>query len=64
MANMAKICVTSTCFLLNEQFFKQESGSSMGSLLSPFTAFLYIEDLEQRAEFKPMLSYRYVDTLL
>ena len=43
------LCLTSTYFTFQEEFYEQVEGAAMGSPLSPIVANLYMEDFEMRA---------------
>ena len=60
-----EICLTSTFFSFEGEFFKQTYGVAMGSSLSPVVANLFMEDFESKALnaswLLPNLWKRYVD---
>lgn len=64
-AHLVEICLTSTFFCFEGEFFEQTCGVAMGSPLSPIVANLFMEDFETRAlasaRLLPKLWKRYVD---
>lgn len=48
-ARLVEICLTSTFFSFEGEFFKQTCGVAMGSPLSPIVANLFMEDFESKA---------------
>ncbi|GJQ68853.1 hypothetical protein Trydic_g6053 [Trypoxylus dichotomus] len=65
LINLAKLCLTSTYFLWNGEFYEQATGAAIGSLLSPIIANIFMEAFELEAiessRMKPKCWYRYVD---
>ncbi|GJQ81343.1 hypothetical protein Trydic_g20555 [Trypoxylus dichotomus] len=63
--NLARLCLTSTYFLWNGEFYEQASGAAMGSPPSSIIANIFMEAFEYEAiEFsrmKPKCWYRYID---
>jgi retron-type reverse transcriptase len=59
------MCLTSTYFYIDGQFYEQTDGVAMGSPLSPVITNFYIEGFErkviEKATYKPACWYRYVD---
>ena len=59
------LCLKTTAFQLDDQFFKQTEGIAMGSPLSPIVANIYMEYFEQMAlnsfPLAPLTWLRYVD---
>ena len=47
--HLTKLCMTSTYFQYQDEFFKWVEGAAMGSLLFPVAANLYLESFEQSA---------------
>ena len=64
-AHLVEICLTSTFFCLEGEFYEQTCGVTMGSPLSPIVANLFAEYFEAKAlassRFLPKLWKRYVD---
>jgi hypothetical protein len=64
-ANLAEICLRSTFFSYQGEFYEQTCGVAMGSPLSPIVANLFMENFEKRAldsfPLKPLRWKRYVD---
>jgi hypothetical protein len=64
-AKLAEVCLKSTFFSFQGEFFEQTSGVAMGSPLSPIVANLYMEKFEKIAletyPLKPSRWKRYVD---
>jgi hypothetical protein len=64
-ARLAEVCLKSTFFSFQGEFFEQTSGVAMGSPLSPIVANLYMEKFEKNAletyPLKPSRWKRYVD---
>lgn len=61
---IAKTCMQQNFFQFREKFYKQHSGLSMGSKLSPLLANLFMCDLEEKMKRDPnfpSMWYRYVD---
>jgi hypothetical protein len=62
---LAEVCLRSTFFSFQGEFFEQISGVAMGSHLSPIVANLFMEKFEKRAlesyPLKPSRWKRYVD---
>ena len=46
---LLEFCLKNTYFSFKDQFFEQVEGATMGSLVSPIVANLYMEYLEQKA---------------
>ena len=63
--HLVEICLTSTFFCFEGEFFEQTCGVSMGSPLSPIVANFFMEDFEAKAlasaRLLPKLWRRYVD---
>ena len=59
------MCLSSTYFTFQGEFYKQKKGAAMGSPISPVVANLYMEQFESRAldtaTTPPTMWYRYVD---
>ena len=64
-AHLVEICLTSTFFSFEGEFFEQTCGVAMGYPLSSVVANLFMEDFESRALssslFQPKLWKRFVD---
>ena len=64
-AHLVEICLTSTFFCFEGEFFEQTCGVAMGSPLSPIVVNLFMEDFEAKAltsaHLLPNLWKRYVD---
>ena len=45
---LIKLCVVDTCFIFNEQYYRQKFGMQMGNCLSPVLANIYMEFFESR----------------
>ena len=62
---LLRICVSSTYFQYDGEFYKEIHGCAMGSPVSPIICNLYIEDFEQKAlasaTHPPSWWFRYVD---
>ena len=62
---LAEVCLRSTFFSFQGEFYEQTTGVAMGSPLSPIIANLYMEKFEKEAlksyPLKPSLWKRYVD---
>ncbi len=65
LCDLVELCVKSTYFCYQDQFYEQIEGASMGSPLSPILAntCIFMENLEDNAisTFKPSLWCRYID---
>ncbi|GJQ88541.1 hypothetical protein Trydic_g20125, partial [Trypoxylus dichotomus] len=65
LINLARLCLTSTYFLWNGEFYEQASGAAMASPLSPVIPDIFMEAFEYEAiessRMKPKCWYRYVD---
>ena len=62
--HLLEICLKNTYFSFQGQFFEQVEGASMGSLVSPIVANLYMEYIEQKALSTaphPRFWHRFVD---
>ena len=64
-AKFAEICLYSTFFSFQEEFYEKTSGVAMGSPLSPIVANIFMEKFKKKAleayPLKPELWKRYVD---
>lgn len=64
-AHLVEICLTSTFFCFEGEFFEQTCGVAMGSPLSPIVANLFMEDFKAKAlssaRLLPKLWKRYAD---
>jgi len=64
-AHLVEICLTSTFFSFEGEFFEQTCGVAMGSPLSPVVTNLFMENFESKALssslFQPRLWKRFVD---
>ena len=49
LVQLMELCVRSTYFSFQNQFYKQKDGAAMGSPLSPIIANLFVEGLEEKA---------------
>jgi retron-type reverse transcriptase len=62
---LAEVCLCSTFFSYQGEFYEQTSGVAMGSPLSPIVANLFMENFEKKAidsyPLKPLRWKRYVD---
>ena len=62
---LTELCLRSTYFQFQNQFYEQTDGAAMGSPLSPIIANLFMEHIEEKAittaPFKPSLWIHYVD---
>ena len=60
-----ELCLRTTYFQFQNDYFEQTDGAAMDSPLSPVTANLFMEDLEQKAiqtaVLQPKFWVRYVD---
>ncbi len=65
ICQLTDLCLRSTYFVFEDQFFEQIAGAAMGSPLSPVVTNLYKEQLEKQAlttsRIVPDLWIRYVD---
>ncbi len=65
---LIEICVTSTYFKFNSQWYQQIKGLAMGSSLSPLIACIFMEEFESQtlaqAPQRPLAWWRYVDDVL
>ena len=65
ICQLTELCLRSTYFKFQNDYFEQVDGAAMGSPLSPIIANLYMENFEQRAleiySLKPKVWIRYVD---
>ena len=67
---LMKFILTTTYFIFRGTIYKQKFGAAMGSPVSPLTANIFMEWLEQRAihtaplDHKPRLWKRYVEDIL
>ena len=63
--DLLRMCLTSTYFMWNEEFYEQEDGAAMGNPLSPVVANIYMEHFEEMAldtaTKRPSTWLRYVD---
>ena len=59
------LCIKTTYFQLNTDFYQQDFGMAMGSPLSPIVSNIFMEDFEQHHiqnyTHKPVIWWRYVD---
>jgi retron-type reverse transcriptase len=64
-AKLAEVCLCSTFFSYQGEFYEQTSGVAMGSPLSPIVANLFMENFEKKDidsyPLKPLRWKRYVD---
>ena len=62
---LLRICLTSTYFMWNDEYYEQTDGAAMGNPLSPIVANIYMEYFEEMAlqttMVKPKMWLRYVD---
>ena len=65
LLELLELCLTSTYFSYNNEFYQQKQGAAMGSPVSPVVANLYMEHFErtalESATNPPSMWYRYVD---
>ena len=65
ICELTKLCLKSTYFQYQDQFYEQIEGAAMGSPLSPIIANIYMEHFEEKtlssAPLKPKVWRRYVD---
>ena len=66
--SLLEYCLTTTYFQYDGQFYQQLEGAAMGSLVSPLTANMFMEDFETKAlasySNPPRFWGRYVDDTL
>ena len=67
LVELIELCLRSTYFQFQSDFFEQFDGTPMGSPLSPIIAKLFMKDLEEQAlhsaPFQPSLWLRYVEDI-
>ena len=64
ITRLLEYCLTSTYFIFQGRFFEQQEGATVGSLISPIVANLYIEQFEKQAintAPQPLFWRRFVD---
>lgn len=61
------ICVKTTYFQYNNEYYQQDFGMAMGSPLSPFLSNIFMEDFEsthiENYNLKPIIWWRYIDDI-
>ena len=65
LSTLLEMCLSSTYFTFQNEFYKQKQGAAMGSPISPIVANLCVEHFEstalETAPTRPAMWYRYVD---
>jgi len=59
--------LTKTCFIFNEKYYEQKSGTTMGTKCAPSYAILFMDKLEQdflnKQNITPLVWWRYIDDI-
>jgi hypothetical protein len=61
---LLEVCLITTYFQVDDKFFQQKDGMTMGSSLSPIISNVYMvhfQELTQLSKHKPSLWFQYVD---